>query len=533
MNYIYPECLSELNLEVVGKYINSNTHTKLKCLECGSTFRATPKSKMMNFKKYGATGCPDCTKNKRQSYINENNTDKIKSLGFTILSPYKGVHEKIKVINNNCSCGRAWWATANNILMEKSFCKPCNDDDKRNRMNYWNNFRSVKALEKLEGFDLYRKQVRLLSESNYRTYKNDLTNGGKILRGRKLNHLDHIIPISFCFKNDIPIDVCADISNLRLITEAENIKKNNYILERIPKIFSPHLPSHKLINNFIKVLSGMSANVEAWKDFDFVTAHLYFPDKFLAVMLITFDLFKEGSLKNKRILSKINKKFKDLNIRCLFVFEDEWVFKNDIVENRINYILNNGMNKRIHARKCKIELIDSRDKSNFLNRFHIQGNDKSIINIGLYHADSLVSVMTFSKPKIFMKGNLYNHKNAYELSRFCSHPDFIIPGAFSKLLTYFKRNYNFDIIFSFADERWSDGGVYEINGFELNCTIKPDYAYIVGNSLKHRWNFRKDMIKEKYPDIYDPDKTEYEMMLQVGIDRIWDCGKLKYIHEIK
>ena len=67
--------------------------------------------------------------------------------------------------------------------------------------------------------------------------------------------------------------------------------------------------------------------------------------------------------------------------------------------------------------------------------------------------------------------------NIYELNRFATNCNVI--GGFSKLLKYFQRNYKWHEIVSFADRRWSEGGVYEKSGFELEQINKPDYSYVV------------------------------------------------------
>lgn len=30
------------------------------------------------------------------------------------------------------------------------------------------------------------------------------------------------------------------------------------------------------------------------------------------------------------------------------------------------------------------------------------------------------------------------------------------------------------------------------------------------------------------PESYDSEKTEYQNMIEMGFDRVWDCGTLKY-----
>ena len=37
---------------------------------------------------------------------------------------------------------------------------------------------------------------------------------------------------------------------------------------------------------------------------------------------------------------------------------------------------------------------------------------------------------------------------------------------------------------------------------------------------------------DKYPSVYHPLKSEWDMMREAGFDRIWDCGKYKYILDL-
>ena len=64
---------------------------------------------------------------------------------------------------------------------------------------------------------------------------------------------------------------------------------------------------------------------------------------------------------------------------------------------------------------------------------------------------------------------------SWELNRFCSHSDFVISGIASKLLNYFKKNYQWTKIFSYADRRWSVGDLYKKLGFDLECSVGPNY----------------------------------------------------------
>jgi hypothetical protein len=529
----YPECLLDINLKVVGKYKTSNDHTDIECLECGNIFNATPKSKMNNYKKWGIIGCPDCTRSKRYAPSRDKNIKQLEKMGFKLLSEYTHIHCYITVINLNCGCGRPFKTKANNLLNGVSYCRPCNDEKKRELFINFNRIRSEKSLKKLRGFKRYRKQVRLLSEDVYNNNKNEFTNEGELIRGRNKYHLDHIIPITFCYRNNIPEELCAHIDNLRLLSENENIFKKNSPSMGIPEIFKEHIQSFSLIENFINSIidEDIKLKYETYKNFDFHQASIYFSFKNIAISLIPFELYSEKNGGNKFFLNSIRKKYLELGIRSIFVYEDEWLKKSDLILSKLKHILGLTRKKKIYARNCYIKSIDPSIKGKFLNKNHIQGNDGSNIKMGLFDKSNneLVSVMTLSYPRIFINRDKNNYNNNYEITRFASSTKYIVIGAFSKLLFHFRKNYEYDKIFSFADLRWSDGNLYHVTGFKLNDTPPtPDYAYIINGELKHRWNYRKDMIKEKFPHIYNSNKTEYEMMLELGYDRIWDCGKLKF-----
>jgi len=248
---------------------------------------------------------------------------------------------------------------------------------------------------------------------------------------------------------------------------------------------------------------------------------IYLPDYNIA---IEYDGEYWHSNHNKEDFNEYNKMIKcyekDL---FLFIFrEQEWINKKEIIKsmlkNKIGLIDN-----RIYARKCEVKIINKKDKSNFLNDNHIQGNSGSSIDLGLYYNDELVSVISFSK----LRKNM-GHKNKdghYELIRFCNKINYNIIGGFSKLLTYFVKNYNPIEVISYANRRWSKGNVYEKNNFEFIRDSPPTYKYLINNKLIDRFNFRKDVLVTKG---YDKNKTEKQIMNELGYPRLYDCGNKVY-----
>jgi hypothetical protein len=77
----------------------------------------------------------------------------------------------------------------------------------------------------------YRKKVHYFSRKNCKI--NNLENFGM-----KGYDMDHIFPVSECFKLNIPVEIASDITNLRMIPSIDNKQKSNKI-DVIPEIIKP------------------------------------------------------------------------------------------------------------------------------------------------------------------------------------------------------------------------------------------------------------------------------------------------------
>jgi len=237
-------------------------------------------------------------------------------------------------------------------------------------------------------------------------------------------------------------------------------------------------------------------------------------------------------------------KCENQQIQLFHIFENEWLEKKDIIKSMIKNKLNLIENK-LNARNCIIKIVNFNNTKEFLNKNHIQGYCNSKINLGLYHNDKLVSIMTFSKKRFFSKNKNLNKNNEYELLRFANLKETLIRGAASKLLKYFIKNYTNknDLIITYADKRYSTGKLYNTLGFKYIHTTKPNYKYFKNLKVYNRQKFQKKKIKEYY-DIYINNKyksvnyglikkynknlTEYENMLLNSYDKIFDSGQMKF-----
>lgn len=198
-------------------------------------------------------------------------------------------------------------------------------------------------------------------------------------------------------------------------------------------------------------------------------------------------------------------------IKLLTIFEDEWINHTDVVKSRISHEI--GMApKKIHARKCTIEQIDRQKARNFLSQNHLQGAGRASVYLGLIYGDSLVSIMSFSRPR-------FSKAHDYEMVRYCNLPHTHIPGGMSKLFSHFVKNYNPKSIVTYADLRYGSGKSYSKAGFVFSHCSPPNYWYM------SKYKTRESRIKYQKHKIAPKDsRTEWEVMKEKGFDRIWDCG---------
>lgn len=166
-----------------------------------------------------------------------------------------------------------------------------------------------------------------------------------------------------------------------------------------------------------------------------------------------------------------------------------------------------------------MEINDNEIIKIFLNRNHIQGHVKSNLKLGLFLDNELVSLMLFDHNE--GRKNMCN--DSWNISRFCSKLNSSIIGGASKIFNHFVENYNPKRIISYADKDWSDGDLYLNLGFKCIDDLNPDYKYIINKKRVNKSKFRKSNL--------DTNLSESQYMENEGINKIWDCGKLKF--EIK
>ena len=544
-NIDYAKKLEEENkIKLLEEFKGTKKHHKMQCLICGYVWSATPAAKFQAKKKRGSNGCPNCNEMKKQEKyekIRKKNLERLKKRGIIVLDKnydgriyldYKNnPHKKIKVKNINC--GHVFYCSPANLLLAETECSVCGPQKRAKPLIEWSKRRSEEWRKTAPEWKKYKSIVYELTRQTYKKYKN-IINPNNLPRGKAgvegAYHLDHIVPIRFCFENNIPPEVCASVENLQMMEWKDNVQHRNYIKGSLPSIFIPYIAAGERIEKYANIIKkNVLKRAKLFQEIDGITLTLYDKTNNIGILIIPID----RTFANMKIASKALKIMQDNNIRHFIIFEDECQKMNLIINKISHYLGKSKIEKKIHARKCEIkEIKNSKEKTEFLNKYHIQGADASNIAYGAYYDNELVAVMTFSKPRVvlgYKNEDRSTYDKIWELSRFATNINYRIPGIASKLLKHFMKNNEWKKIISYADRRWSNqnDNLYIKLGFEEATINPPDYFYIVDGKRKHRWNFRKDRLKEIF-DGYDPSKTEYENVENMGYFRLWDCGTIRY-----
>lgn len=214
---------------------------------------------------------------------------------------------------------------------------------------------------------------------------------------------------------------------------------------------------------------------------------------------------------------------RDKEGQTFVAFEHEWRDR----QKQVKAYLLGAMGKyerRINARDCQIKI--NPDKTmvrEFLDDWHIQGAtfyDNAVVlysNAGPFK--ELLGVMTFGRHQ------RQGHENVAVLNRLCWKGGVSIIGGAKRLLHHGRKLYPPDKrVVTWSDNRWSIGGVYERMGFKLEIEYGPDYFYV-----NNKNEVASKQSKQKRHLNAGPNETEEVAAKRLGWNRVYDCGKKKWV----
>lgn len=204
-------------------------------------------------------------------------------------------------------------------------------------------------------------------------------------------------------------------------------------------------------------------------------------------------------------------------IQLITIFEDEWLFHKEQVKSRLLSLI--GKCNRISARLCVIKELTKKEAGQFFDATHIQGSPmKAVLYVGLIYQNEIVGCLSIGKH--------HRQVEAYTLSRMSFKQNTVIIGGASKLWKYtvnWLKNQNIKFVISWSDNRWSTGNIYPALGFELKSDLLPDYSYVYTNG-RDASRFSKQAKTRKALGCGE-NETELQKANELGLSRIWDCGK--------
>ena len=266
-----------------------------------------------------------------------------------------------------------------------------------------------------------------------------------------------ILSKEFNFKNESGILLCIHQYNLEDYISWGKSSSEQEVYDYIKSIYDG-----EIIRNNRSIIPN-------YKELD-----IYIPEKNLA---IEFDgcYWHSKLWKDNHYHQNKSKTCLDKDIRLIHIYEDEWIYKQDIVKDIIKSAL--GLfEEKIYARKCEVRVVDKQIYKNMC-QYHLQGYSPAQIILGLYYQDQLIQLASFSKSR-------YDKNYEYEWIRGVQLPGYQIVGGTSKLFKYFIKNYQPKSIICYSDFNKFSGNSYKNCGFTLDKITTPDMWFNEINGLK-------------------------------------------------
>jgi very-short-patch-repair endonuclease len=210
---------------------------------------------------------------------------------------------------------------------------------------------------------------------------------------------------------------------------------------------------------------------------------------------------------------------KSLGVQLIQVWEDDWLYKRDIVEEMLRHKLGKSI-KYVGARTLKISRLEVFEARAFLKSHHLQGFRGATAHYGLKSTldDKIMAVLSWSTSE--RVGDVVRYSAAGN-----------VQGGFQRLLAY-AINSSEDVyrVKSYVDNDYGTGGVYAKAGFTLKSDKIPSYGYFKRGSRnrEHRLNYSPSAIRKKAETsssiLYHENMTERELAALNGLTRVWTSG---------
>ena len=502
----YPKCV------VCGnnvKFIQGHGYTKTCCNECNSIHSSQTRS---NFSEEKKKDIRERTSQTKLNFSEEKKKDILNKMKHTCIERY-GVDNIFKNKEYIKECVKNKYGVDNISYLDHIKCKI----SKSNKMIQ--NLPEIK--EKIKqtnlkkyGYEHYTKSQQYKDKSSQTNLKKyGVSNYNQRHYSKEtlsiLSSKDNII----CYIDEHNIKSAIELSlslNIQECTTLQYLKKYD-----IQGLINRNVSHYE--DDITKWLKSFNINIiNNKKILDGKEIDIFLPDYNIGIEF-NGNYWHCDELLDKKYHQQKSLTAKNKEIFLYHIFEYEWKKDEEKIKNHLLNILNLNKNK-IYARKCVIkEIKDNQIKKEFLNKNHLQGDDKSAIKIGLYYDNQLVEIMTFCKPR-------FNNNYQYELSRLCTTSGCNVIGGANKLFNYFVKNYNPKSIISYSNFAKNKGNIYNKLGFDYINLTNPNYVWSKNDIILSRYQTQKSkLLKDGFTG-----NTEDEIMKSQGFFKIYDCGNMVF-----
>lgn len=209
---------------------------------------------------------------------------------------------------------------------------------------------------------------------------------------------------------------------------------------------------------------------------------------------------------------------RDNGIMLLTVWEDDWIYRRNVVKDMIATKLGLFKGKVTYARKCTVESCISSDLDTFMDLHHIQGNGTGSVCLRLTSGGDTVAAMICG---------MSDHGRRMTIERYAT--DGLVPGGFTRLLHHAIESAKPETVVTFSDNSCSDGSLYEQCGFTAEAALPPDYSYVVNGMRRHKFGYRKSRFMRDPNLEYHEGMTERQLADMNGLYRVYDAGKVRWV----
>jgi hypothetical protein len=281
-----------------------------------------------------------------------------------------------------------------------------------------------------------------------------------------------------------------------------------------PKVYNKSLMENDLFEHIDVNKEQGKRGLIGQKEID-----IYLPDFKLGIEFNGIYWHSEQKGKNRNYHLDKSLQAENVGISLIHVFETEWLLKKNIVLDIINRRIGN-LNK-VDLDTTEIDIVTTEDKSNFLTRNNIFGDDIFITETkGIYKNNELLAIMTAIP---YNNGIWIRH---FVIKRGI---DFKNGNSFGLLFRSLNLKNDTPVLYS-VDRRYnmiSDPQIIGA-GFTFEGSTDPSMYFSSNNkSLILSSNIDIGNISS-YVTNYDPVLSIKENMVANGYLTIWDCGKLVY-----